>query len=109
MSQQTHLQIEFEFTCTLGEYQELAAHAAPAIAGVPGLVSKLWIVDEDRCRAGGAYLFTDRAAATAYLAGPIVARLTKNPAFRNVTVRLFHVLSEPSEITRGASAQRRAS
>lgn len=101
MSQHTHLQIEFEFTCSLDEYQKLVGHAAPAIAGVPGLVSKLWIVDGDRRRAGGAYLFSDRAAATAYLEGPIIAGLTKNPAFRQVSVRLFDVLSAPSELTRG--------
>jgi hypothetical protein len=101
MSQYTHLQIEFEFTCVLEEYRKLVEHAAPAIAAVSGLVSKLWIVDEDRRRAGGAYLFLDRSAATAYLEGPIIAGLGRNPAVRNVTVRLFDVLSAPSELTRG--------
>ena len=100
MSQHTHLQIEFEFACTPDEYRKLVEHVAPAIAGVQGLVSKLWIIDEDRRRAGGAYLFSDRAAAAAYLGGPIVARLRENPAFRNVTARLFDVLSAPSELTR---------
>ena len=52
MAQHTYLQIEFEFACTLGEYRDLAEHAAPNIARVPGLVSKLWIVDEERRRAG---------------------------------------------------------
>jgi hypothetical protein len=108
MAQPTHLQIEFDFTCTLEEYQAMVERVAPTIAGVPGLVSKLWIVDEARRRAGGAYLFADRAAAAAYLEGPIVAGLGKNPAIRNVTVRLFGVLSAPSEITRGM-AQGRAS
>ena len=108
MARHMHLQIEFEFTCTLDEYRELAAHAAPKVAGVPGLVSKLWIVDEGRRRAGGAYLFSDRAAATAYVEGPVIAGLRKNPAIRDVTVRLFDVLSGPSEITRG-TAQGRAS
>lgn len=105
MSQHTHLQIEFEFACTLDEYRKLAERTAPALAGVPGLVSKLWIVDEDRRRAGGAYLFSDRSAATAYLEGPIIAELGKNPAFRHVTARLFDVLSAPSEITRGVQGR----
>jgi hypothetical protein len=103
MSRQAHLQIEFEFTCTLDEYVRLTAHAAPAIAKVAGLVSKLWIVDEEGRRAGGAYLFADRAAATAYLEGPIIAGLRKNPAIQGVTVRLFDVLAAPSEITRNLS------
>ena len=108
MTQQVHVQIEYEFTVSLDEYRKSAEHVAPTIAGVPGLVSKLWIVDEERRRAGGAYLFADRSAATAFLEGPIIAGLGKNPAIRNVTVRLFDVLSAPSEITRG-TAQGRAS
>lgn len=106
MAQHTYLQIEFELACTLDEYRESAERTAPAIAGVPGLVSKLWIVDEERRRAGGAYLFSDRSAAVAYLEGPIVAKLGKNPAIRNVTVRLFDVLPAPSEITRGTARGR---
>jgi hypothetical protein len=101
MSQQTHVQIEFEFTCTLDEYRESVAHVAPAVAGVAGLVSKLWIVDAERRRAGGAYLFSDRAAATAYLEGPIIAGLRKSPVIRGVSVRVFDVLAGPSELTRG--------
>jgi len=106
MAQQTHLQIEYEFTCTLDEYRQLAERVAPTIAGVPGLVSKLWIVDEERSRAGGAYLFSDRSAAVAFLEGPIVAGLGKNPAIRHVIVRFFDVLSAPSEITRGTAPGR---
>jgi hypothetical protein len=108
MAQYTHVQIEFDLVGTSDEYRELAEHVAPKIAEVPGLVWKVWIVDEERRRAGGAYLFSDRSAAAAYLEGPIVAALGKNPAFRHVTVRLFDVLSAASEITRG-TAQGRAS
>ncbi len=108
MNQHTHVQIEFEFAGTLDEYRLLAEGVAPKISGVPGLVSKVWIYDEERRRAGGAYLFADRAAATAYLEGPIIAGLGKNPAIRHVTVRVFEVLSAASAITRGI-AQGRAS
>jgi hypothetical protein len=101
MSQHTHLQIEFEFTCTMDEYRKLAEHRAPTLAGVPGLVSKLWLVDEERRHAGGAYLFSDRAAANAYLEGPIVAGLRANPVFRQLSVRSFDVLLAPSTVTRG--------
>ncbi|HYQ42024.1 MAG TPA: YdhR family protein [Polyangiaceae bacterium] len=101
MYQHTHLQIEFEFTCTVDEYRKLANERAPTIAGVRGLLSKLWIVDEERRRAGGAYLFSDRAAANAYLEGPIVAGLRANPAFRQLSVRLFDVITTASEVTRG--------
>ncbi|HET7543854.1 MAG TPA: YdhR family protein [Polyangiaceae bacterium] len=99
MSQYTHVQIEFELVCTVDEYRKIAEQRAPVFANVAGLVSKLWIIDEAARRAGGAYLFSDRAAATAYLEGPIIAGLRTNPAFRHVSVRLFDVLSAPSEVT----------
>ena len=108
MAQPTHVQIEFEFTCALEEYRALTEHAAPNIAKVPGLVSKLWIVDAERRHAGGAYLFADRNAAAAYVEGPGIAGLRKNPAIQHVSVRVFDVLTGPSEITRGV-AQGRAS
>jgi len=101
MSQHTYLQIEFELVCSADEYRSVTEQRAPVIAGIAGLVSKLWLVDEAGRRAGGAYLFSDRAAATAYLEGPIIAGLRANPAFRQVSARLFDVISAPSEVTRG--------
>jgi hypothetical protein len=82
----------------------MADHHASAIAAVPGLLSKVWIIDEQRRRAGGVYLFTDRAAATAYLEGPIVAGLRANPALSGVEVHLFDLLEGPSVVTRGLAA-----
>lgn len=101
MTQYTHVQIEFELVCTLDEYRKLTEHVAPVIASVPGLISKLWLVDAEGRRGGGAYLFSDRAAATAYLEGPIISGLRQRPAVRNVTVRVFDILPAPSELTRG--------
>ena len=101
MSEMTHVQIDFAFSGTAAEYGQMAEHVAPAIAVVPGLVSKLWIIDEGARRAGGAYLFVDRAAATAYLEGPVIARLRSNPAVTDISVRRFNVVPGPSPTTRG--------
>jgi hypothetical protein len=101
-SPKVNLQIQFNLR-TPAEYPGLADHVAGAVAAVPGLVWKLWILDEEHGRCGGVYLFADRAAATAYLEGPIVSRLRGNPAVSNVEVRLFDVLEGPSVITRGLS------
>jgi hypothetical protein len=103
MSLKVRLQIQFDLRCTPAEYRELAYHVAGAVAAVPGLLGKVWIVDEERRRGGGVYLFADRAAATAYLEGPIIARLRGNPAVANVEVRMFDVIDAPSVITRGLS------
>jgi Putative mono-oxygenase ydhR len=101
MSPKVNLQIQFDLRCTPAEYRGLADHVAGAIAAVPGLLWKIWILDEERGRGGGIYLFQDRVAATAYLEGPIVSRLRANPAVTNVEVRLFDVLDGPSVTTRG--------
>jgi len=103
MSPKVNLQIQFDLRCTAAEYRGLADHVAGAIARVPGLLWKLWIVDEERGRGGGNYLFADRAAARAYLEGPIVSRLRDNPAVAGIEVRLFDVIDEPSVLTRGLS------
>jgi len=104
MSPMTHVQIDFAFNGTPTEYGQVAEHVAPAIAAVPGLISKLWISNGESRRAGGAYLFSDRAAATAYLEGPIIARLRSNPAVTDISVRLFDVIPGPSQTTRGIRA-----
>src|SRR4029453_17304128 len=103
MSPRVNLQIQFDLRCSPAEFREHADHVASAFAAVPGLLWKIWLLDEERGRGGGVYLFADRAAATAYLAGPIVAGLRANPAVAGVEVRLFDVLDGPSVITRGLS------
>ena len=51
--------------------------AQPFLA-VPGLQWKIWLDGSEERRAGGIYLFADRAAAQAYVDGPIVARMKAN-------------------------------
>ncbi len=67
---------------------------------VPGLLWKIWLDGTGERRAGGVYLFTDRAAAEAYAAGPIVARIKANPELSEVEVRVFDVSERMSAITR---------
>ena len=67
---------------------------------VPGLLWKIWLDGTDERRAGGVYMFADRASAEAYAAGPIVARLRDNPELSEVDVRIFGVRERMSGITR---------
>jgi hypothetical protein len=67
---------------------------------VPGLQWKIWLDGDAERMAGGIYLFEDRAAAEAYVAGPIVARMKANPDFSDVDVRVFDVRERMSAITR---------
>ena len=73
---------------------------AKQFLSVPGLLWKIWLDGTDERRAGGIYMFADRAAAEAYAAGPIVARLRENPDLSEVDVRIFDVRQRMSEITR---------
>ena len=75
----------------------LAGAAAPArtIAAVPGLIWKAWLLDEEADELGGVYLFASRAEAQAYVEGPILARLRRDPRVLRVDHRIWdtHALS----------------
>jgi Putative mono-oxygenase ydhR len=66
---------------------------------VAGLQWKIWLDGADERLAGGIYLFADRAAAEAYAAGPIVARMKANPDIQELSIRIFDVRQRMSEIT----------
>ena len=78
-----------------------SAETAAPFVSLPGLHWKIWLDDpSDAQRSGGIYLFADRAAAEAYVRGPIVARMKANTALRDLDVRVFDVRQNMSEITR---------
>jgi hypothetical protein len=97
----TILQVNFNYTRPTAEYESLCEHAAPAIANVEGLLWKVFLLDAERQAAGGQYLFQSRAAAEAYLAGPIITQLRRHPAIQNLSVRHFDILEAPTKVTRG--------
>jgi len=68
---------------------------------VPGLQWKIWLDGDAERRAGGIYLFEDRAAAEAYVNGPIVARMKANPDVTELQIRLFDVRETMTAITHG--------
>ena len=72
-----------------------SAGAARAIAAVPGLIWKVWILDEAASELGGVYLFASRAQAQAYADGPILEHLRHDPRVARVEHRIWdtHALS----------------
>ncbi len=72
---------------------------AKQFLAVPGLQWKIWLDGEEERRAGGIYLFADRAAAEAYVNGPIVARMKANPDITDLQIRIFDVRERMSAIT----------
>ncbi|WP_137124104.1 YdhR family protein [Roseomonas sp. HF4] len=74
---------------------------AQQFLAVPGLQWKIWLDGEEERRAGGIYLFADRTAAEAYVAGPIVARMKANPDVTELQIRVFDVRENMTAITNG--------
>jgi hypothetical protein len=72
-----------------------AADPARAIAAVPGLIWKVWVLDEVASELGGVYLFASRAQAQAYVDGPILEHLRHDARVVRIEHRLWdtHALS----------------
>jgi hypothetical protein len=100
MSQQI-LQVNMNFSIPRADLEEAWLGAAQPISATPGLLWKVWLINEKEKEAGGIYLFESADAARAYVAGPIVASLKASPAVSNISAKMFDVLPEHSAITRG--------
>ena len=83
------------------DYSKIAEAVAPAIAAMPGLVSKEWLADPETNTYGGAYIWQDREAMKAYAETEVFKGMTTNPHFEGVTVKDFGVLENPTHITLG--------
>lgn len=95
------LQINFQFKVPASEYIGSVKPLASDIAAVPGMLWKVWIMNEAENEAGGIYWFSDGDSLNAYLEGPIVAGIASHPALENISVKIFDNISELSEVTNG--------
>lgn len=95
------LQINFSLNVPVSEYENLARSFTQTVADVPGLMWKIWLLNEATLEAGGIYHFDSQATLDAYLNGPVVAQVKALPAIRNISVKQFSVMSEVTELTRG--------
>lgn len=76
---------------------------APAFAGVPGLVSKVWLHGEGDVR-GGVYLWVDKAAYEAFVASDLGRAVGSHPNIADLTMQDYAVDEEPTRVTRGVPA-----
>lgn len=83
------------------EYRAVAEGAATAFAEWTGLISKVWLADDDRNTYGGIYVFESPAAAAASRDTELFQAMTANPAFTDVTISEFSVLTGPTTVTGG--------
>ena len=95
------LQINFNLDAPVEEYQNMVDSVAQAFVNVPGLSWKIWLLNPGAQEAGGIYLFDSQASADAYLNGPLVAKLKGLTWVRNVSIKQFDVMPQPTLLTRG--------
>jgi hypothetical protein len=78
--------------------------AAEKIAGLPGLVWKVWAYDDDAHVAESVYLFDNEAHARAWGDGPMKPALGSHPGIADIEVRYYDVDAELSAVTRAPLA-----
>jgi len=86
------------------EYLAACSQLAPAIAQVPGLISKTFIANPETNSYGGVHVWRDRESMEAYRTSDLWRTIEGQPAFAGLVSQEFEVLEEPSRVTRGLEA-----
>ena len=95
------LLINFKLNVSPAEYRKIAQSVVHAIADAPGVVWKVWLLNEPDGEAGGIYLFQDEQSLTAYLASPIIRQIKSLPQLREISARRFETMPEVTAVTSG--------
>lgn len=74
---------------------------APVLAKVKGLISKVWLADEEKNTFGGFYLWDNKKAMDDFMHSDLVKAVVSRPFVTNVSSVAFEVNQKPSLITRG--------
>ena len=74
---------------------------APILAKVKGLISKVWLTDEEKNTFGGFYLWENKTAMNDFMHSDLVKAVVSRPYVRNVSSVDWEVNETASRITRG--------
>lgn len=74
---------------------------APILANVKGLISKVWLSDEEKNTFGGFYLWENKTAMEDFMHSDLVKAVVSRPFVTNVSSVDFAVNQKPSVITGG--------
>ena len=74
---------------------------APIIANVKGLISKVWLTDEEKNTFGGFYLWENKTAMENFMHSDLVKAVVSRPYLKNVSSVDYGVNQNASRITRG--------
>ncbi len=95
------IQLNFKYSVTGKEYTGAVTPMANDFAAIPGLLWKVWMINESESEAGGIYLFDDQASVDEFLKGPLAAQVTSHPALSDFSVKQFDTMDELTAVTRG--------
>jgi hypothetical protein len=74
---------------------------APVLAEVKGLISKVWLTDEEKNTFGGFYLWESKTAMENFMHSDLVKAVVSRPYVKNVSSVDWQVNQNASLITRG--------
>lgn len=74
---------------------------APILADVDGLISKVWLADEEKNSFGGFYLWKNKEAMETFMHSDLVKAVVSRPFVKNVSSVDYPVNEKASRITRG--------
>jgi hypothetical protein len=91
--------VDIDLNVSTDEWLSHCQRVVDMMLSVSGLEWKLWLASPAASSAGGIYLFRDEASADAYVNGPVIAALRRNPSVRDVRVRVYLVDESLSRLT----------
>ena len=74
---------------------------APILANVKGLISKVWLADEEKNTFGGFYLWESKTVMEDFMHSDLVKTIVSRPFVKNISSVDFEVNQSASLITRG--------
>ena len=75
--------------------------SAEKLAGLPGLIWKIWMYDDSEQVAGSLYLFESEESARAWGDGALRSSLGSHPGINDIETSYFDVDERLSAVTRG--------
>ena len=73
---------------------------APILANVKGLISKVWLTDEEKNTFGGFYLWENKSAMEDFMHSDLVKAVVSRPFVKNISSVDYEVNQKASLITR---------
>ena len=82
-------------------FKQMVEPDAPVLAKVKGLISKVWLTDEEKNTFGGFYLWESKTAMENFMHSDLVKAVVSRPYVKNVSSVDYQVNQNASLITRG--------